>query len=425
MKASSFHSSIGGALFTAFAGPPRPRLPAARIATIALWLALLAGPAAARTASIVVEAESGAVLAASEPTQRWYPASLTKLMTLYLVFEAIEGKRLQLGDRLVVSPHAAAQPATGLGLEAGERISVEDAILAVITQSANDAAVVLAEAVAGSEAAFVAAMNREAQRLRLAQTRFANASGLPDPGESTSARDMALLALALLHDFPQHYHFFAARQVEYRRTSLPTINAILSYRGADGLKTGFTCDSGYNLVASAVRDGRRLVAVLLGASDRASRTAAMIQLLDRGFATPPPVSGLEVGALPPPPGDPPPPHQLGPGECEVGVGPVARVVLPGRGAMTSLPGWGLVLGAYPGEARARQVVSRAKATLGSSTRSGIPLAIARKGTKLYSALLVGLNQREAGAACLLLRSRGAFCLKLTPAALNNPDAVWR
>jgi len=397
----------------------------------ALMIALLLGlcgsaGAATRTTSIAIDAETGAVLAASEPTQRWYPASLTKLMTLYLTFQAIEGKRLQLGDPLTVSTHAAAQPATGLGLEAGEKITVENAILAVITQSANDAAVVLAEAASGSEASFVAAMNREAERLGLAQTRFANASGLPDPGESTSARDIALLALALLHDFPQHYHFFAARGIEYRRTSLPTINPILgAYRGADGLKTGFTCDSGYNLVASAMRDGRRLIAVVLGAPNRANRTAAMVQLLDRGFATP--ASATLAATLPPPSGDPPPPRQFGPGECEVDAGPVAR--LPGRGAppsaLTSLPGWGLVLGAYPGQQPAREVVARARATLGSSTRSGIPLAIARKGTRLYSALLVGLNERQAGAACLLLRSRGAFCLKLMPAALNNPDAVWR
>jgi len=147
---------------------------------IALLLALCtpAGAAAPPTASIVIDAETGAVLAASEPTHRWFPASLTKLMTLYLIFQAIEGKRLQLGDPLTVSTHAAAQPATGLGLEAGEKISVENAILAVITQSANDAAVVLAEAASGSEASFVAAMNRESQRLGLAQTHFANASGL-------------------------------------------------------------------------------------------------------------------------------------------------------------------------------------------------------------------------------------------------------
>jgi D-alanyl-D-alanine carboxypeptidase len=405
--------------------PARWRLAAG----IALLLLLLpAPPATARTASIVIDAGSGAVLAASEPTQRWYPASLAKLMTLYLVFQAIETKRLDLGDRLTVSAHAAAQPATGLGLETGEKITVEDAILAVITQSANDAAVVLAEAAAGGEVNFVAAMNREAARLGLAQTRFANASGLPDPEEHTSARDMALLALALQHDFPQHYHFFAARQIEYRRTSLPTINPILgAYKGADGLKTGFTCDSGYNLVASAARDGRRVIAVLLGATDRASRTGAMIQLLDRGFATPASPSSPLAAALAPPAGDPAAPRQLGPGACEVGSGPVARVVLPGHGvaSLGSLPGWGLVLGAYPGEARARQVVARAKATLGSSTVAGIPVAVARRGTLLYTALMVGLNERQAGAACLLLRSRGAFCLKLTPAALNNPDAVWR
>src|SRR2546423_1669460 len=207
--------------------PARWRHRGALMIALLLGLCAPAGPAAARTASIVIDAETGAVLAANEPTQRWYPASLTKLMTLYLTFQAIEGKRLQLGDPLTVSTHAAAQPATGLGLEAGEKITVENAILAVITQSANDAAVVLAEAAPGGEPASAPARTREPEPPGRAQPRSPTAPGLPARGEPTSARDIALLALALLHDSPQHYPFFPARGIEYRRTSLPTINPIL------------------------------------------------------------------------------------------------------------------------------------------------------------------------------------------------------
>ncbi|MFO1062061.1 MAG: D-alanyl-D-alanine carboxypeptidase family protein [Dongiaceae bacterium] len=383
---------------------------------------LLAGPArrceAAQPASLAVDAASGAVLVAEAATQRWYPASLTKLMTLYLTFAAIEAGRLRLDERLTVSAHAAAQPPTALGLRAGETIAVESAILAVITQSANDAAMLLAERVGGGEAAFVGAMNRQAQALGLKQTLFGNPTGLPNPMQTTSARDMALLALALLHDFPQHYHFFAARQVQFRRTSLPTINGILvSYRGADGLKTGFTCDSGYNLVASATRDGRRVIGVLLGATDRNSRRALMAGLLDRGFAVPPGGPHRQLAALEPLPGDPPPPHQLGARSCEASPASMAPKV--------TLSGWGLVLGAYQNETEARRVLAQARASLNSAGRAAQPVALPRQGSRQWSALLVGLDERQAGAACLLLRARGAYCLKLTPDALNNPEAVWR
>jgi D-alanyl-D-alanine carboxypeptidase len=385
-------------------------------------LVLPLGPAAsaeaAQPASLAVDAASGAVLVDEAATQRWYPASLTKLMTLYLTFGAIQSGQLRLDERLTVSAHAAAQPLTALGLRAGESITVESAILAVITQSANDAAMLLAERIGGSEGAFVAAMNRQAQALGLKQTLFGNPTGLPNPIQTTSARDMALLALALLHDFPQHYHFFAARQVQFRRTSLPTINGILvSYRGADGLKTGFTCDSGYNLVASAVRDGRRVIGVVLGATDRNSRRALMARLLDRGFAVPPGGPHLQLAALEPLPGDPPPPHQLGPRSCEASPASMAPKV--------TLSGWGLVLGSYADEATARSVLATAKAGLNSAGRVAQPVALPRQGSRQWSALLVGLDERQAGAACLLLRARGAYCLKLTPAALNNPEAVWR
>ena len=209
-------------------------------------------PLQACATSIVVDARTGVVLASSEPTLPWPPASLTKLLTLYLTFATIEDGLLDLDQELEVSAHAAGQRGSRLGLAAGDEITVREAILAVITRSGNDAAMVLAQAVSGTEAAFVTAMNERARALGLVQSYFVNPTGLPDPRQTTSARDMALLAQALWHDYPQHYHFFATRRIRFGRYDLPTINGFLtSYRGADGLKTGTTCDAGYNLVASA------------------------------------------------------------------------------------------------------------------------------------------------------------------------------
>ncbi|MGH6961987.1 MAG: D-alanyl-D-alanine carboxypeptidase family protein, partial [Dongiaceae bacterium] len=178
-----------------------------------LLAGLAAWPAAAwaRYAAILVDAETGAVLQAVEPTTRWYPASLTKMMTVYLAFEAIEANRLDLDEQLAISMHAASQSPTELGLGAGQKIATEQAILAVILQSANDAAVVLAERIAGSEPAFAAAMTIRARELGMTRTVFRNASGLPHPEQVTTARDMAVLGRALIDDFPQHYHYFSAK----------------------------------------------------------------------------------------------------------------------------------------------------------------------------------------------------------------------
>jgi D-alanyl-D-alanine carboxypeptidase len=236
--------------------------------------------------AIIVDAETGTVLIAVEPNHRWHPASLTKMMTLYLVFEEIEAKRLDLQEPLAVSEQAAAQPATELGAGAGDLLSVEQAIVAVIVRSANDAAVALAERIAGTEAAFAARMTDRAGALGMTRTVFRNASGLPDPDQVTTARDMVLLARGLLRDFPQHYHYFAAGSFAFKGVTLPTVNGILArYPGSDGIKTGFTCDSGYNLVASATRNDRRLIGVLLGAKSLGARSAEMVKLLDAGFET--------------------------------------------------------------------------------------------------------------------------------------------
>ena len=176
-------------------------------------------------------------------------------------------------------------PPSRLGLAKGERITVSDAILATITRSANDAVVVLAQRIGGDETSFAQRMTAAALKLGMTHSVFRNASGLPDPEQTTTARDMAVLAMSLIRDFPQYYGFFSARAVSHLGGRLPTINAILDlYPGADGLKTGFTCSSGYNLVASVRRNGRRIIGVVLGGLTSDQRYRQMTDLLDAGFA---------------------------------------------------------------------------------------------------------------------------------------------
>lgn len=247
-------------------------------------MASLPETVAAGHAAVVVDAQTGQALREVNADERNYPASLTKMMTLYLVFEALEDGRLIPEDRLWVSRHAASMVPTRLGLKTGQRIRVEDAILATVTRSANDAAVVLAEALGDTEGQFARIMTGKAQWLGMSHTVFLNASGLPHRGQVSTARDMATLALALLRDFPQYYPYFSTREFAYKGRRYRNHNALLNgYPGADGIKTGYTRASGYNLVASATRDGRRLIAVVLGGKGTRSRDRHTMQLLDQGF----------------------------------------------------------------------------------------------------------------------------------------------
>lgn len=249
-----------------------------------IFMLLQCFPASARYAAIVIDADTGHVIHETEASQRWYPASLTKVMTLYMTFAALESGQLGLHDVLTVSRHASMQPSSKLGLRQGQTITVEHAIMAVTTRSANDAAVLLAETVGGSESRFAEMMTQQAHRLGMHSSSFQNASGLPDEGQISSARDLALLSAALIHNFPQYYPYFSATEFNYKGRVLPNTNRILkSYPDADGMKTGFTCGSGYNLIASAKRNGHRLVGVLLGAHSSAERFEQMGNLLDVGF----------------------------------------------------------------------------------------------------------------------------------------------
>lgn len=238
-----------------------------------------------RYAAIVVDANSGEVLYDKRADNPRYPASITKVMTMYLAFEALAEGRLKPTDRIIVSPRAAAQSPTKLGLRAGETISVDDAMHAIAVKSANDMAVALAEKLGGTESRFAELMTLRARELGMSNTRFVNASGLPDSRQVTTARDLAILSRAVMRDYPQYYSFFSTKSFTYRGQTMRNHNKLLGQMpGVDGIKTGFTNASGFNLAASAVRDGHRLIAVVLGGSSGAWRDDNVEDLLLTGFS---------------------------------------------------------------------------------------------------------------------------------------------
>lgn len=237
-----------------------------------------------KNTAIVMDARTGEVLYSERADSVRYPASVTKVMTFYLAFEALAAGRLHLNDLITVSPLAAAQPATKLGLRAGETITVENALHAMAVHSANDMAVAVAERIGGTESHFAQMMTQEAQHLGMTNTRYVNANGLPDNRQVTSAHDIAILTRAILHDFPQYYYFFGQQEFTYRGKTMVNTNHLLGRMpGVDGLKTGFTNAAGFNLDASAVRNGHRLIAVVMGSSSSAVRNADVEGLLLTGF----------------------------------------------------------------------------------------------------------------------------------------------
>jgi D-alanyl-D-alanine carboxypeptidase len=239
-------------------------------------------PRAANIAAIVVDANSGRVLYANNQDEVRHPASITKVMTLYLLFEQLEKGRLHLDSRLRVSAHAASQAPTKLGLDEGETIAVEDAIKAVVTKSANDMAVAIAETIGGDEETFAAMMTRKAAALGMTSTRYVNASGLPDDEQVTTARDLAILGRAIQERFPRYYHYFQTQVFYFDGVANRNHNHLLGQvEGVDGIKTGYTRSSGFNLLTSVRREGRHIVAVVLGGASAGSRDRIMADLIEQ------------------------------------------------------------------------------------------------------------------------------------------------
>ena len=237
-----------------------------------------------RYSSIVIDSASGNILSAANPDDLRFPASLTKMMTLYMLFESIRDHRISLNQYVPVSESAASMSPTKLGLTPASAITVEQCIFGLVTKSANDAAAALGELLGGDEDRFAQMMTARAHALGMSRTTFRNASGLPDWGQVTTARDMAILARHLVQDFPEDYHYFSTPYFMYGGHMVRNHQSMLTtYAGADGLKTGYTDASGYNVVTSALRGDTRLIGVVLGAANSSERNAHMTSLLDQGF----------------------------------------------------------------------------------------------------------------------------------------------
>ena len=268
--------------------PFRRRLAAAMLALAAGASAADAAPASANPL-LVADIASGQVLEAREATTPWYPASLTKLMTTYVVLNAVRAGKLQLQTPLVYSERAQKEPPSKMGFQVGQTVTVDDALKMLMVQSANDIAFILAEGVSGSVEAFVADMNRTARQIGMQNSNFVNPNGLPvRPGpdfQRTTARDMAVLAAALYRDHPQMAGLFALDAIRIGSRTLRNHNGLMGrYPGTDGMKTGYVCSSGYNVVATATRGGRRLVTVVLGSYSPLERSETAVDAFERGFA---------------------------------------------------------------------------------------------------------------------------------------------
>jgi D-alanyl-D-alanine carboxypeptidase len=254
---------------------------------VVLWAA---GPANAGP-SLVFDVKTGQVLAYEDAFQRWYPASLTKLMTAYVAFRAVQAGEVELTSPITVSKHSASQPPSKMGYKPGQIIALDDALKMMIVKSANDIAAAIGENVGGSEQAFAARMNAEAQRLGMSGSHFVNANGLHDVGQYTTARDLAILSRAIRTEFPQHAPYFTIEALGLGKQVIKShVDMLGRFGGADGMKTGFICPSGFNLVASATRGGRTLIAVVLGARTPRLRAEKAADLLGNGFDKPSPAA---------------------------------------------------------------------------------------------------------------------------------------
>jgi D-alanyl-D-alanine carboxypeptidase len=270
-----------------FVSSIRPSMFAAALGAAALTSPSLTNPADASSpteAALLIEADTGKVLHAENATVPWYPASLTKLMTTYVTLQAVKNRRVALDTLFVVSARAASQAPSKMGFKPGTQLTVDNALKMLMVKSANDMAVVLAEGVSGSIEGFSTEMIQTSKNLGMTQSHWVNPNGLPADDQITSARDLAILARALLHDFPEYDMYWNIPAIQFGKKVMRNYNTLIGrYEGADGMKTGFICASGFNLVASATRNGKRLIAVVLGAKSSPYRGAKAAGLLERGF----------------------------------------------------------------------------------------------------------------------------------------------
>jgi D-alanyl-D-alanine carboxypeptidase len=398
-------------------------------AGIAAWFGGAVAHADARYSSIVIDAETGAVLTEHDPDLTTYPASLTKMMTLYLVFEQLEQGKLKLDQPFVVSRHAASQAPSNLGLEPGETLALRDLILAIVTHSANDAAVVLAEGLAGSEPAFAERMTDKARALGMQNTLFHNASGLPaNPQNTTTARDLVTLARALYRNFPKEYAYFSTTEFTFHGRDYANHNHLMqAFAGMDGIKTGYINASGFNLAASAVRDNHRLIGVIMGGESAHSRDMKMAALLNASFAriaTGMPVQTVEdepagnnentlahsarraIAALSPVP------------HAEAATIAPRPIEHPHH-VKTATDGWSIQVGAYAQHAMAERAGGQtlAKLPVSFKGRSLVILGPSESAKeKVYRARIEHFTRHDAALACRALHRQHRACAVIAPDA---------
>ncbi|MBP2230733.1 D-alanyl-D-alanine carboxypeptidase [Azospirillum agricola] len=389
---------------------------------------------AAKAASIVVDARTGEVLHEQDADAITHPASLTKMMTLYLTFDALDDGRLTLDQALPVSSWAESMSPTKLGLRAGSTLRVETAILGLVTKSANDAAVVLAEALGGTETRFAEMMTRKARELGMRRTVFRNASGLPNMEQVTTARDFSILSRAMLDDHPKYYPYFSRRSFVYGGRPQPNHNRLMSrYEGMDGIKTGYTIASGFNLAASAARDGRRLVGVVMGGKSAVSRDNRMEALLDQAFGKPnrgredgPQIASVErPRSQPEAEGDDDDepvvkgklPVRKAAAAVQKASAPSAAPVAPAAsGAGKSGDKWGIQVGAFSTRAAGQKALAQASKQAPFLLRGARNAVVEVKNGKdtLYRARMVGLDEKTARQACATLTKSGHRCVAVSP-----------
>ena len=410
------------------------------LAAVLLSFTVLHTPAFARYAAIVLDADTGRVLHAANPDTRNYPASLTKMMTLYLVFDALESGQLKLKQRLPVSARAVGMSPSKLGVKRGESITVETAILALVTKSANDAAVVVAEYLGGTEAKFARLMTKKARELGMRRTSFRNASGLPNRQQLSTARDMAVLAKRLVEDFPQRYRYFSRQRYTFRGKQYKNHNSLLrTYPGTDGIKTGYIRASGFNLAASVTRDGKRLIGVVFGGRTAKSRDRHMAKLLERGFkkvsaiAAKPPVDPKKRPVIVASQTKPATTTRIKPTKTRrtkptaaprpqpaPSRNPSWRQTYPSLATHTVAEEWAIQVGAYRDIEPARSVLRKAIARipkLTENTRVSISPFTAGD-TLMYRARLIGLSSTSAKKACKQLERRKIPCVAIASKGLT-------
>ena len=370
------------------------------ILAIATALPAAAQIGSERYSSLILEARTGRMISSVNPDELRHPASLTKMMTLYMTFEALRDRRISLHQSVPMSAYAASMSPTKLGVPPGGRLTVEEAILGLVTRSANDAAAAMGELLGGTEDRFARVMTLRARALGMSQTVFRNASGLPDWDQVTTARDMATLARRLLADFPHEYRYFSSPSFRFRGHVFRNHNNLLdTYPGADGIKTGYIDASGYNLVSSAVRGNVRLIGVVIGAARGWERDLHMVALLDQGFEK------LDVPIAPRVAG-------------RVPMLVSAAVAAPTPQVVVQRPRpaarWAVQVGSFTTERAARQAAVAARRIADSGEAKVETVTVQRK--QSFRAQVIGLTHAEVQETCGLLSRRKIPCVPIRPEA---------